>query len=230
MNQRPCRAAALAQPWRGPSPLPCAQEPRGGGQEGLKKAMQEYYAAIQKGGGAIFFAVCRGKVRRAGGALAGACAGPALTASLGSQYRLATRPPSRQVSEGLDFADGNARGVIIVGIPFPAARDLKVPRGWQGGGVAAGAVPPGVGAAGQHPGASAPTPPPPPRGAAPCLMLTRRRSPRRRSSTTGGSAAWAWCRVTPGTRSRPSARSTRCAAGAAALDQGLPGGTGAAAG
>lgn len=34
-----------------------------------------------------------------------------------------------QVSEGLDFADGNARGVIILGIPFPAARDLKV---WVG--------------------------------------------------------------------------------------------------
>ena len=36
-----------------------------------------------------------------------------------------TAPPP-QVSEGLDFADGNARGVIIVGIPFPAAKDLKV--------------------------------------------------------------------------------------------------------
>ena len=33
-----------------------------------------------------------------------------------------------QVSEGLDFADGNARGVIIVGIPFPHAKDLKVSR------------------------------------------------------------------------------------------------------
>lgn len=32
---------------------------------------------------------------------------------------------SLQVSEGLDFADGNARGVIIVGIPFPHAKDLK---------------------------------------------------------------------------------------------------------
>lgn len=35
-------------------------------------------------------------------------------------------PPPYQVSEGLDFADGNARGVIIVGIPFPAVKDLKV--------------------------------------------------------------------------------------------------------
>lgn len=31
-----------------------------------------------------------------------------------------------QVSEGLDFADANARGVIIVGIPFPAVKDTKV--------------------------------------------------------------------------------------------------------
>lgn len=31
-----------------------------------------------------------------------------------------------KVSEGLDFADGNARGVLIVGIPFPAIKDTKV--------------------------------------------------------------------------------------------------------
>lgn len=31
-----------------------------------------------------------------------------------------------QVSEGLDFADNNARAVIIVGIPFPAVKDPKV--------------------------------------------------------------------------------------------------------
>ncbi|KAL4419625.1 hypothetical protein ABPG77_008566 [Micractinium sp. CCAP 211/92] len=67
------------------------QEPRGGGQDALKKTMADYYGAIQSGSGGIFFAVCRGKV-----------------------------------SEGLDFADGNARGVIIVGIPFPHAKDLKV--------------------------------------------------------------------------------------------------------
>lgn len=38
------------------------QEPRGGGQDALKKTMAEYYGAIQGGGGAVFFAVCRGKV------------------------------------------------------------------------------------------------------------------------------------------------------------------------
>ncbi|GAB4818658.1 hypothetical protein N2152v2_005704 [Parachlorella kessleri] len=31
-----------------------------------------------------------------------------------------------KVSEGLDFADANARGVIIVGIPFPSVKDTKV--------------------------------------------------------------------------------------------------------
>jgi len=42
--------------------------------------------------GAIFFAVCRGKV-----------------------------------SEGMDFADNNARAVITVGIPFPNVKDMQVP-------------------------------------------------------------------------------------------------------
>jgi Fanconi anemia group J protein len=37
-----------------------------------------------------------------------------------------------KVSEGLDFADGNARGVIIVGIPFPAVKDTKVGRWGRG--------------------------------------------------------------------------------------------------
>jgi len=32
----------------------------------------------------------------------------------------------RQVSEGLDFADGNARAVLVVGIPFPNVRDTQV--------------------------------------------------------------------------------------------------------
>ena len=31
-----------------------------------------------------------------------------------------------QVSEGLDFIDNNARGVIAVGIPYPLIKDLKV--------------------------------------------------------------------------------------------------------
>ncbi len=95
---------------------------------------QDYYKAIQGGGGGIFFAVCRGKVSR-----------PARQQPAGTLHSLTLLPllhhMSRfrssiqtsferklllQVSEGLDFADGNARGVIIVGIPFPAAKDLKV--------------------------------------------------------------------------------------------------------
>ena len=31
--------------------------------------------------------------------------------------------PSVEVSEGLDFADNNARAVVCVGIPFPNVRD-----------------------------------------------------------------------------------------------------------
>ena len=31
-----------------------------------------------------------------------------------------------KVSEGLDFADDNARAVITVGIPFPNVKDLKI--------------------------------------------------------------------------------------------------------
>lgn len=31
-----------------------------------------------------------------------------------------------QVSEGLDFADGNARAVLVVGIPYPHSKDRKV--------------------------------------------------------------------------------------------------------
>ena len=31
-----------------------------------------------------------------------------------------------KVSEGLDFADNNARAVICVGIPFPNVKDIQV--------------------------------------------------------------------------------------------------------
>lgn len=30
------------------------------------------------------------------------------------------------MSEGLDFTDANARGVIVIGIPFPNVKDTKV--------------------------------------------------------------------------------------------------------
>merc|ERR1712025_36580 len=73
-------------------------EPRFGDQ--LENVMKEFYGVIQETNvgvnefgqnGAIFLAVCRGKV-----------------------------------SEGLDFADNNARAVICVGIPFPAVKDTLV--------------------------------------------------------------------------------------------------------
>lgn len=31
-----------------------------------------------------------------------------------------------KISEGLDFSDEKCRAVVIVGVPFPAARDVKV--------------------------------------------------------------------------------------------------------
>ena len=31
-----------------------------------------------------------------------------------------------QVSEGLDFADGHARAVLVLGIPYPNVKDTKV--------------------------------------------------------------------------------------------------------
>ena len=33
---------------------------------------------------------------------------------------------ARQVSEGLDFTDANARAVVVVGIPFPSTKDTQV--------------------------------------------------------------------------------------------------------
>ena len=69
----------------------------------LASVMKEFYEVVEETtrsanglnsfgqNGAIFFAVCRGKV-----------------------------------SEGLDFADNNARAVICVGIPFPNVKDMLV--------------------------------------------------------------------------------------------------------
>ena len=43
----------------------CVVEPRGGGRgEELDAAMKKYFSSIDEGGGAVMFAVLRGKVRR----------------------------------------------------------------------------------------------------------------------------------------------------------------------
>lgn len=71
-------------------------EPRQGNAD-FMQVMQDFYDAVQESEtnesmrGALFFAVCRGKV-----------------------------------SEGLDFADNNARAVITIGIPFPNVKDVFV--------------------------------------------------------------------------------------------------------
>ena len=73
-------------------------EPRTG--EELERVMRQFYSVVASTNnghnefgqdGALFMAVCRGKV-----------------------------------SEGLDFADNNARAVVCVGIPFPAVKDTLV--------------------------------------------------------------------------------------------------------
>ncbi|XP_050076273.1 regulator of telomere elongation helicase 1 homolog [Anopheles maculipalpis] len=66
-------------------------EPRG--KDAFLATMADYYAKVREPGGrgAIFMAVCRGKV-----------------------------------SEGLDFADGNGRAVMITGLPFPPMMDARV--------------------------------------------------------------------------------------------------------
>jgi Fanconi anemia group J protein len=48
-----------------------------------------------------------------------------------------------KVSEGLDFADANARGVLVVGVPFPSVRDVKVAqkKAFNDAGRAAGLLP-----------------------------------------------------------------------------------------
>jgi len=57
----------------------------------MNAVVVRYENLIEKGKGAIFFAVCRGKA-----------------------------------SEGIDFANSKARGVIITGLPFPPKNDPKV--------------------------------------------------------------------------------------------------------
>jgi len=66
------------------------QEPRLSDKR-FKKTLDDYQSHAQTPKGAIFLAVCRGKI-----------------------------------SEGLDFGDYNARGVLIIGLPFPNIKNLKI--------------------------------------------------------------------------------------------------------
>ena len=151
-------------------------EPRGTG-EAFDAVMAAFYAAIKAGTGAIFFAICRGKVGlppltdavtstaghehwmcsvacrtnhvrclHCSGALVASNVlwfaaitrklwAPLLKRHIFAVNKISARRRSpyacavswhEQVSEGLDFTDANARGVIVVGIPFPNVKDTKV--------------------------------------------------------------------------------------------------------
>lgn len=76
------------------------REPRQGGDGEFEGAMSTYYAAVQRSKAAT-----RGG-GKGGGLFFAVCRG--------------------KVSEGLDFADENARAVVVIGIPYPNARDQQV--------------------------------------------------------------------------------------------------------
>lgn len=73
-----------------------------------------FNAAVSRGEGAVFFAVCRGKV----GSDRERAHVPVVSSV--TSCRLA------QVSEGLDFADANGRAVMVTGLPFPPKFDPRV--------------------------------------------------------------------------------------------------------
>ena len=90
-----------------------------GPQDTAGSVQKETVEGIGKGG-ALFFAVCRGKVR-------------IFTDSLSkthlyqeSVFRMAIAHDALKVSEGIDFADRHARAVFVVGIPYPSAHSLDV--------------------------------------------------------------------------------------------------------
>ncbi|XP_010536478.1 PREDICTED: Fanconi anemia group J protein [Tarenaya hassleriana] len=92
-------------------------EPRGGAQEKFEPVLKGYYDAI------------RGKNKPSIGRKKKAKkTGPDTTETQdGSKKGAAFLAVCRgKVSEGIDFADDNARAVIIVGIPFPNINDIQV--------------------------------------------------------------------------------------------------------
>ncbi|KAL1219740.1 Regulator of telomere elongation helicase 1 [Cardamine amara subsp. amara] len=91
-------------------------EPRGGAQEEFDSVLKGYYDSI------------RGKNRLIGRNRRVKKVGPIKTetqddSKKGAAFLAVCRG---KVSEGIDFADDNARAVIIVGIPFPNLHDIQV--------------------------------------------------------------------------------------------------------
>ncbi|VVA92008.1 unnamed protein product [Arabis nemorensis] len=91
-------------------------EPRGGAQDEFDSVLKGYYDSI------------RGKNRLIGRNRRAKKAGPVKTetqddSKKGAAFLAVCRG---KVSEGIDFADDNARAVIIVGIPFPNLHDIQV--------------------------------------------------------------------------------------------------------
>ncbi|KAG7597747.1 ATP-dependent helicase C-terminal [Arabidopsis suecica] len=91
-------------------------EPRGGAQDEFDSVLKGYYDSI------------RGKNKLIGRNRRAKKAGPIKTetqddSKKGAAFLAVCRG---KVSEGIDFADDNARAVIIVGIPFPNLHDIQV--------------------------------------------------------------------------------------------------------
>lgn len=79
--------------------------------------------------GAVFFAVCRGKVRTELSRMRTFLS--AINVCVCALYVFSSPGASangaaRQVAEGLDFADDMGRGVLVTGLPYPALGDDKV--------------------------------------------------------------------------------------------------------
>ncbi|KAF1333955.1 Regulator of telomere elongation helicase 1-like isoform x2, partial [Globisporangium splendens] len=95
-------------------------EPRA--RQDFKEVVDEYHETIKTNtNGAVFFAVCRGKVcdvsivfTAAPGWFLGHCFGFIFAVCL------------EKVSEGIDFSNDKGRAVVITGLPFPPTKDPKI--------------------------------------------------------------------------------------------------------
>ncbi|PIA56861.1 hypothetical protein AQUCO_00700902v1 [Aquilegia coerulea] len=95
-------------------------EPRGQ-KDDFELTLKDYYDSIRQGSGPSAWKIKRGRKR----SLKHTDVDETLQHSIkgGSAFLAVCRG---KVSEGIDFSDENARVVVIVGIPFPNMRDLKV--------------------------------------------------------------------------------------------------------